>query len=159
MSAPLYDVALTFDPVELESDLTITDGDLTPERTLRTAILLSLFTDARAPDSLELPDRDRRGWWADAYAEIDGDRFGSLLWTLAREKSLAVVASKAKTFTEQALAWMVSDDIAEKVEATVELLPQVAGQTTRPVLGIRVEAWKPPNRLIAFQFRYVWENL
>jgi phage gp46-like protein len=158
MTAPLYDAALTFDPIELEADLTITSGDLTPERTLRTAILLSLFTDARAPDSLSIPDRDRRGWWANAYAETAGDSFGSLLWTLAREKSLAVVAAKAKQYTEQALAWMKSDGIAEKVEATVELLPIAPSQTTKPVLAIRVETFKPPDRLIAFQFRYVWEN-
>lgn len=160
MTLPIYDAALAFDSVALESDLAIVAGDLAPERDLSTAILLSLFTDRRAPPSLDLAgERDRRGFWGDAYAEKDGDAFGSLLWTLAREKSLAIVTERAKRYCEEALAWMIADGIAERVNVTVERLPIAAAQTVRPVLAIAVEVVKPPDRLLAFRFRYVWENL
>ena len=155
---PLYDAALTFDPVALEADLTLTGGDLTPERDLSTSILLSLFTDRRAPASLELgSERDRRGWWGDAYAETAGDQFGSLLWTLAREKSIAVVAERAKRYAEESLAWMREDGIADRVDVTVELLPVTPSDTVRPVLAIGVSVVKPPDRVISYRFRYVWE--
>jgi len=158
MSEPLYDAALTFDPVTLSADLTIESGDLAPERDLTTAILLSLFTEARAEASDPLPqgETNRRGYWADAYAEVDGDKFGSKLWLLDREKSLVVVAAKAKQYAEQALAWLKEDGIAQAVRVTAELLPVRATDSVRPVLALSVEVRKPPDRLITYRFRYVW---
>ena len=158
MSAALYDAALTFDPLALAADLTIEGGDLAAERDLTTAILLSLFTDARAEASDPLPEgeKNRRGYWADAYAETDGDKFGSKLWLLEREKSLVVVAAKAKKYAEQALEWLKEDGIAQSVGVVAELLPLSAGQQTKPVLALAVTITKPPDRLITFRFRYVW---
>lgn len=157
MSA-LYDAALEFDPLTLSADLSIADGDLAPERDLTSAILLSLFTDARAEASDPLPqgEPNRRGYWADAYAEVSGDRFGSKLWLLEREKSLVVVAAKAKQYADEALAWLVADGIAQKVAVTAELLPLRPTDGVRPVLALSVQVHKPPDRLITFRFRYVW---
>lgn len=84
-------------------------GDLVAENTLRTAVILSLFLDRRADDDDVLPNgsNDRRGWWADTVAPMteygiggglaSGDRIGSRLWLLSREKQLARRAGQGTT--------------------------------------------------------------
>ncbi len=93
------------------ADLALGQGDLLQDHGLQTAVLLSLFSDAYSDDeTLE----DRRGYWGDQ----DGDRFGSLLWTLEREKATNETAERARGFTERSLRWLIDDDIVQTV--TVE---------------------------------------
>lgn len=87
-------------------------------RALDTAAVISLFSDRRAAaDDPYLPKgADRRGWWGDAYADVDGDQIGSLLWLLwldGRDR-----LQRAKAYAEQALAWMLDDGVASTVTAT-----------------------------------------
>lgn len=100
---------------EAGADLLLEGGDLALDRGLSTAVLVSLFSDGRAPAELDLPpgETSRRGWWG----ESEGDRFGSLLWLLDREKVTASTLERLSTYARQALAWMVEDGIAERVEA------------------------------------------
>ena len=105
-------------------------GDLVAENTLRTAVILSLFLDRRANDDDILPNGsdDRRGWWADTVAPMtdygigggsaSGDRIGSRLWLLSREKQLAGVLERARHYAEEALAWLVEDGVATAVSVT-----------------------------------------
>ena len=75
-------------------------------RDLETAVYLSLFLDAPAQPGDDVPpDSTRRGFWADAYS-ADGDVTGSRLWLLERSKVTAVNVANAKTYAEEALAWM-----------------------------------------------------
>lgn len=93
-------------------------ADLRHEDTLTSAILLSLMTDRLAePDDVPA-GADRRGWWADAYAQ-DGDRFGSRLWLLQREKDIPRTLQRARTFIQEALAWLVTDGFAKRVDLAV----------------------------------------
>lgn len=90
-------------------------GDLVAENTLRTAVILSLFLDRRADDDDVLPNgsNDRRGWWADTVAPMteygiggglaSGDRIGSRLWLLSREKQLAGVLDRHDTMPRRPL--------------------------------------------------------
>lgn len=114
----LADVRLVF--TELGADLALEGGDLVLEQGLRTAIVTSLFSDARAEDKDPLPPEEvsRRGWWADT-AE---DRFGSLLWLLQREKITSTTIERARQYAREALQWMVEDGIAERVEVEAERL-------------------------------------
>lgn len=105
-------------------------GDLVAEGSLRTAVILSLFLDRRANDDDILPNDsdDRRGWWADTVApmtdygigggSVSGDRIGSRLWLLSREKQLAGVLDRAQHYAEEALAWLVEDGVATAVSVT-----------------------------------------
>lgn len=93
-------------------------ADLSADDTLTTAVLLSLLSD-RTAQPTEVPAHgDRRGWWADAFAE-DRDQFGSRLWLLAREKQLPQTVQRARGYIEEALAWLVADGFASAVRATV----------------------------------------
>ena len=105
-------------------------GDLVAEGSLRTAVILSLFLDRRAEDDDILPNGsdDRRGWWADTVApmtdygigggSVSGDRIGSRLWLLSREKQLAGVLERARHYAEEALTWLVEDGVATAVQVT-----------------------------------------
>jgi len=111
-------------------DIALDGLNLATDAGLRTAVILSLFTDRRAEAYDVLPDAsgDRRGWWADAYAD---DRIGSRLWLLAREKQQPQVLARAREYAEQALRWMVDDGLATRVSVTAE--------TVRTgVLGLRI---------------------
>lgn len=103
---------------EWGADCILRDGDLLREDGLETAVILSLLLDARARDDDALPDGsgDRRGWWADSAAPAaDGDRTGSRLWLLSREKTLPEVLRRARDYAEEALAWLVEDGAAKNV--------------------------------------------
>ena len=63
-------------------DLILAGNDLATDGGLTTAILVALFTDARADADADLPaSADRRGHWGDAYAQ---QPLGSLLWIYRR---------------------------------------------------------------------------
>lgn len=112
-------IGLAWDPRRGEAALRRTaTGALAQDDGLATAVLLSLFLDRRAGPDDPLPDgTDRRGWLGDALA-ADGDRIGSRLWLLMREKQVEETRRRAEEYAEEALAWLVEDGLAEAVEVT-----------------------------------------
>ncbi|WP_034627143.1 phage GP46 family protein [Desulfocurvibacter africanus] len=133
-------------------DLALNGPDLASDSGLRTAVLLSLLTDRRAEDDDEIPDGtgDRRGWWADAYAEREGDRWGSRLWLLRRSKQLPETVRLAREYAEEALAWMVEDGVATSVSVTAEIV-------SKGLLGLRVEIRQPDGSRFEESFNYPLE--
>ncbi|QQQ19664.1 phage GP46 family protein [Brevundimonas vitis] len=125
----MTDLALIWDAVLGTADLGIEAGALVTDEGLRTAVMVSLFTDrrARADDVLPDQDGDRRGWWGDVAAPVANDRIGSRLWLLERSKRLDSVLSQARDYCDEALAWMIEDGVARTVTVTVEVDAQ--GQT------------------------------
>lgn len=119
----MSDVKLTYDSDIGEYDIAVVNGDLERDDGLETAVVISLFTDRRAADEEIRPGApgnrsDRRGWWADETLP-DGDKIGSLLWLLEREKITPAVLTRAKQYAEDALAWLISDVVAESVVVVV----------------------------------------
>ncbi len=110
------DLKLSWGPAG--SDLVVEKGDLAADRGLVTAVLLSLYSDALAPEESALPllEQDRRGYWAEAA----GDPYGSLLWLLMREKATAESAARAQDYARAALSWLERQGIAKTVEAQAE---------------------------------------
>lgn len=100
----------------MTGDLGLGAGGLGRDDSLRTAVLLSLFSDARARTDDPLPDGDnRRGWVGDALAETTGDRFGSRLWLLSREKQTEETRRRAEGYVREALEWLTDDKLAARV--------------------------------------------
>jgi len=99
-------------------DIRLAGHDLAAESGLRTAVLLSLFSDCLAGADDAIPDGtdDRRGWWADAWPEAPGDLTGSRLWLLSREKQTAETAERAREYAREALQWMLDDGVARAVD-------------------------------------------
>ena len=111
------DAALVFDAATVSADLGLTGGDLVAEEGLKTAVLLSLFTDRRAEEDDELPaeESDRRGWWGDLVPPAPRDRIGSKLWLLTREKLTRDVQNRAREYAREALQWLIDDRVAQSV--------------------------------------------
>jgi len=77
---------------------------------LQQVITASLFSDARAPESAELPDDsdDRRGHWADD--QLPGNEsLGSAGWLLVREKLTPQVMDKWRRVADRSLSWLASE--------------------------------------------------
>ncbi|WP_328184615.1 phage GP46 family protein [Marinobacter sp. OP 3.4] len=135
-------------------DIQLQGGDLVADDGLRTAVVLSLLTDRRANPGDALPDGsdDRRGWWADILARVEGDRFGSRLWLLSREKNLAEVRRRAETYAAEALEWLREDGIANTIEVEAETVA-----TDR--LGMKIRIIRTDGQAIEQRFNNLWESL
>lgn len=92
------------------------------EDTLQTAIILSLFSDARAgvDDALPLGHTQRRGWVGDSFGAVPEDAWGSKLWLCYFGKVSGQVLEQARFAAQQALAWLVRDGIASRVEVATQ---------------------------------------
>lgn len=103
-------------------DIALDGPDLAADHGLRTAILISLFTDRMAEPDDSIPDGtiNRRGWWANP-------QLGSRLWLLGREKQTTEVLRRAREYAEEALQWLMDNGIAESVAVTTEWSEQRAG--------------------------------
>lgn len=128
------------------------DGaDLAGEVGLRTAVILSLFTDRLALPTDVIPDgsSDRRGHWSDSYLPERGDLEGSRLWLLDREKIVPEVLRRAEDYTREAIAWMVRDGVVKHASAT-------AWTTGKEDLNVQARLVKPDGEEITFEFLDIW---
>ncbi len=83
---------------------------------LVSAILISLFTDARATDEEFEQVKDwelsKRGYWADQLAGVST---GSKLWLLKRASKNQDTLERAQSYAQDALLWLVQDNIAQSL--------------------------------------------
>jgi phage gp46-like protein len=133
-------IALVYDNDAQLADLVRDGGNIQTDETLETAVLISLFTRRRARNDDELPEplSHREGWWADPYADVEGDLVGSRLWLLRRSKTTTDTLNQAKNYCEEALQWLVDDGVADTVEVEVE-------RHDDGLLAFKVEITKPTD--------------
>jgi phage gp46-like protein len=149
------DLALHYDPATGEFDLSIdaATGDFAREDTLTTAVMLSLLCD-RTAQAHEVPaGQDRRGWWADAFAQASeaataADAFGSRLWLLAREKQTPATEQRLRGYIDEALRWMVEDGLAQDLAVTV-FRPRIGWYTA--LVDLRLSAGSR-------RYRFEWDT-
>jgi len=148
----MTDIALPWNNLTQSADIAVAAGDLAREDGFATAITLSLFTDRRASLDDVLPDGsgDRRGWWGDAFAVVEGDQIGSKLWLLERSKLTPETLRRVKEHAQDALAWMVTDKIASAVEVMVE-------RRAEDQVAVQVRITKPDGN--TGQYDYLWNTL
>lgn len=113
----MTDIRTLWQPDAFSGDWFIAPPALANDADLETAVLISLFTDARADPDDKLPGApgDVRGWWGDT---VDGppDPLGSKLWLLSREKQTNQVRLRAEDYARDALAWMIEDGAADRID-------------------------------------------
>jgi phage gp46-like protein len=110
------DIAITWSADGYSADWTLLPGgELLEAPPLVTAVYVSLFTDRRAGRDDKLPpgETDRRGWWGDL---LDDQPIGSRLWLLRRAKRLPETLRLAQDYMREALAWLISDSIAARID-------------------------------------------
>lgn len=149
----MTDLALFWDAEAFTADLGQDGAGLATEQGLKTAIIVSLFTErrARADDVLPEEGADRRGWWGDVAAAVEGDQIGSRLWTLRRSKMTAKVVEAAREMCVEALNWLVEDGVASAIEVTT-----AAMKPDTLAIGVVIVRPTGPNRQ---RFDFVWEVL
>lgn len=139
-----------YDSITQECDLVLGDAGLQTDAGLNTAVLISLFTDARATPDDQPPGGpgDLRGYWGDAWPVVAGDTVGSKLWLLERSKNTQQVLVDAIRYTETALQWMVDDGVATSVKAS-------AVEVRRGWMALTVEIERPSQ--VAPRWKQMWE--
>lgn len=147
------EIKLNWDDVFFQADLSYINGDLESEMGFASAIIISLFTDAKAQSDDVLPDinnNDRRGWWGDLVSpETEGDRIGSKLWLLERSKTEPSILFRAKQYVEDSLRWMIEDGLASKIEVETER----QGKIGADILAIGVNIYLISGTVIAVSFK------
>lgn len=134
------------------ADLAIEDDDLAEDNGLQTSLFLSLFTDRRATDD-QLPAEldDRRGWWGDQFAEVEGDQHGSHLWLLERARVTPELLHRGEGYDREALAWMLEDGVCEQLDVALEL---AAGDR----LYHAIAPHRPGQDPAKFRYPHVWDG-
>ncbi|MEO7691297.1 MAG: phage GP46 family protein [Sphingomonas sp.] len=153
----MTDIALLFNPLTQSADIAAQGGSLATDDGLMTAVIISLFTDARARDDDTLPHAgaDRRGWWGDCFNADPNDRIGSRLWLLEREKLIPATALKARDICNEALAWLATEGIASAVEVETAIAPVSAANPTGGLaIGVSIIRPDGPGRQ---RFDFVWD--
>lgn len=153
----MTDLVLAFDPETLSADLQLLGGDLSTSSTLETAVLISLFSDARAETGDELPQGEtwRRGWALEAVGDAAaGSRFGSRLWLGGRRKQTEETRLWVLETAHAALAWMVGDGIAKAVDLSAEWIP---GRTGAGMMRLSVLVTKPDVTTESFIYQWAWD--
>lgn len=145
----MTDIRTTWDPAVSAGDWLIDPPALAEGMDLETAVLISLFTDARAADDDLVPGAadDRRGWWAGPL--------GSRLWLLAREKATNEVRLRAQDYCRDALQWMLDDKVADRIEVNAEW----AAPPDQRRLEIEVEIFRDRSIIYARRHDWPWDQL
>ena len=78
---------------------------------LETAILISIFTDARMEQDPQ--SKNPRGFWGDA---IFGEKTGSQIWILDRSKRNNETLNKYKNYVYESIKWLLDEKIVQKID-------------------------------------------
>jgi phage gp46-like protein len=147
----MSDLRLDWTPAIAGADLAFDGFDFAVDGGLRSAVIISLFSDARvAADDLPAGEDDPRGFWADGVAPSEpGDNTGSRLWLLERAKLTDADLRRAEDLAREALAWMIQDGVAKRITARARRLRE--GATAG--LGLQIAVERPDGQS---RFEFAW---
>ena len=149
------DIAVLWDATKQVGDIAFETGDLVREPGLTSAVILSLFLDARATDDSGIVDPDKkRGWWGDLLSDTQSNdiQTGSLLWLLSREKVTQRVLNLAEQYILDALRWMTEEGVVQTINVTVEQ----QGSIDTPVLAAKIELFFSDGDTQVITFSDLW---
>lgn len=102
----MMDIALIH--TENGLDINFNSIDFEKDETLQTAILISLFSHQR--------HNNQKGWWGDTLSKKFGDKIGSNLWSLRREKMTQEKIKRVEEAAKSCLSWLIDDKIISSLE-------------------------------------------
>jgi phage gp46-like protein len=166
------DIATILDPATFGFDWAMDGPSLESDDGLKTAAIISLFTNKRAPSAAQLPAAqpigapaggglaglaagNMRGWLGDAYLPTLGDQIGSWLWLLAREKATQETRTRAEGYINDALGWMITLGLV----ASIDVATWWQGLAVdNPTLAARIQLFRPDGTSVSLQFDKLWAN-
>ncbi len=101
-------------------DLNVSNSAFETVDGFETAIIVSLFTDARAPSSVVKTPSRRRGWIGNILTANSGLELGSRLWTFEQARLTEPTLNDIAVAAQESLSWMVQRNQAKSVSATAE---------------------------------------
>lgn len=104
-------------------DIPIENGDLAGVDGFDTAIWISLFTDARAPDTIVVTPENRRGWLGNVESPVEGRELGGLLWVAEQRRLNQDTVNEVVDYAGKSLEWFVEDGIATSIEVSGVIVP------------------------------------
>lgn len=117
---------------------------------LAQAVLISLFSWRKSADDDGVKAPRRQGWWGDTFAQVTGDRIGSRLWLLQRQKLLPAVFRRAEDYATESLQWLLDDKVVDRVEVSVERYGSEG-------LALIVVCYRPDDtQVLNARFQDVW---
>jgi len=135
-----------------EFDIDIKNWDLEFDDGLESAVLYSLFTDARVSDEeLRQGETDKRGFWGDAVDNPEKKISGSKLWLLDRATITEEALEESREFCVEALQWLIDDLVAQDI--TVE-----TSYDENKFLIIQIDIFRPTGKPVTFKFDNVWKT-
>jgi phage gp46-like protein len=146
------------DTAPLRGDWLLAPPGLATDRDLETAAILSLFTDASAREDDVIPDLtdDHRGWWGN-WESPEALELGSRLWLLSREKSTEETRRRAEEYAAEALAWLLTDGVAARVDVEAEY--REVGPVPPATLVLRIRIVRDDGTVYERRYAWAWEQL
>jgi phage gp46-like protein len=147
------DIAVKWNSQALRGDWVISRGGFLLDAGLHTAVLVSLFTNRRAPPDWTPPAGSpvtRGGYFGDTYSTRP---LGSWLWLLYRSSvgDALVVQNKARDYCLSALQWLIDRGIAASIDIET-------GWIAPGVLGIDGTITKPTGLTVPFSYAWLWQG-
>lgn len=94
---------------------------------------------------------NRQGWWGDTFAEAAGDRIGSRLWLLQRQKVLSTTLRRAEAYAKESLQWLIDDAVVARIEVSAE-------RSGVDQIALLVTCYRPDDtQALQARFQNVWE--
>lgn len=109
-------LSLVFNANLAQADLALNAGSLGGNDWLRTVVHTSLFTNRRDPIT------GQAGYWGDYFS---GESYGSLLYTLAREKLHRPTLQRARDYARSALQWLIDGGYVTAISVQTEALSAI----------------------------------
>jgi len=132
-------------------DYALANSALADDHDIKTAVIISLFSDRRAKDDdpLTEPSAPRRGWWADA---LNARPIGSRLWLLDREKEQSEVVSRSREYACEALAWLKEEGVAGRID--IDAFIGAPGW-----LHLSVSVFRADHAPARYRFEFAWAGV
>ncbi|WP_424140251.1 phage GP46 family protein [Roseomonas chloroacetimidivorans] len=147
------DIVIEWDKALGRGDWKIADGSLAIDGGLKSAVLVSLFTDRRAAPDFVPTDgtTDRRGWWADTY---EGEQIGSRLWQYERAKKFGrtTLLAEVKKTCAEALQWLLDDGVAASLTVNT-------GWLNATTIAVAISITQPNGNLTTFNLAWAWDGI
>ena len=138
-----------------EGDIQFLNGDFVTGKELETAVLLSIFTDARVQDFKE---GDKSGWWGDLLQIVEDENVhitGSKIWSVRRQKITQHIINLIKAYCYESLSWISDEGIASEINIDVNI--DSVSNATEKIVVLNIQLVKSERDILNIVLEDMWD--